>query len=331
MNTNELERELGIPGLFSKGLYDKYGAWWAGRKLLQVVWQNKPQVIRDTSFDLRDLPFNQAALNVLWRRELEPYMIGWWVHLYDKNSQYLSACRGVKTGVGDPVHVAHGDDDTFIRPGLPGIYRISFDTLQWLTLNPNLPSIIEPGQEWITNDVLEYAISKGYDIRIHEAWVFDDSTKVLDKWAERLWNALSATKDTDRETYGKLKSISHVGPGSFATGKQRHAGIDLIHPNWWADTVGKARVNLLCNIEKYGAPVCVRTDGLYYITRDANIRTAVPGILDRVGQSGGYKIPDGWRSFQLTSQIFEKSQGLDDTELSALFKKEAGMKNDAAD
>lgn len=328
MNTFAIEKDLGIPGLFTRGLYDKYGAWWAGRKLLQVVWEKKPQVIRDTSFDLRsdDTPFHRASLNVLWRRPLEPYMIGWWVHLLDKNSQYLSACRGVKTGVGDPVHVAHGDDDTFIRPGLPGIYRV---TWQRYELNEIFPPVIEPTQEWITNDVLEYALSRGYDILIHEAWVFPDYIKVFDKWAERLWNALQATKDTDRETYGKLKAISHVGPGSFATGKQRHAGIDLIHPNWWADIVSKARVNLLCNLETYGAPVCIRTDGLYYITRDPNIRTAVPGILDRVGQSGGYKIPDGWTSFQLTQELYDQVQGLDDGELSALFKKAAGMKNDA--
>lgn len=326
MSILDIEKDLGIPGLFTRGLYDRYGAWWAGRKLLQVVWEKKPQIIKDTSFDLRDLPFVDAARPILWRRDLEEWMIGLWVHLFDKNSQHLSACRGVKTGVGDPIHRVESFGWDALSDNLPGIYRVSWKVY---SLDDIFPPIIETTQEWVTNDVLVYAVSKGYEVEIHEAWVFPEYTKVLDKWADRLWNAMQATKETDREAYGKLKAISHVGPGSFATGKNKHPGLDLIHPNWWADVVGKSRVNLLCNIEKYGAPVCIRTDGLYYVSHDSNIRTAIPGIFDRIGQSGGYKIPDGWKSFRLTRELYEQAIGLDDGELSALFKKVAGMSNDA--
>lgn len=319
MNTAAvIEQQLGIPG--------QYGAWWTGRRLLQECWKHKSSVLRDATFDLRELPFVDAARAILWRRDLEPYMVGWYVHLFDKNSQHLSACRGVNNGIGDPVHLAHGDDDTFIRPGLPGIYRVTINSIHDWCL---MPPIIEDGQEWVTNDVLVFAIDRLYDLTIHEAWVFTDYTKILDKWAEKLWNALQATKDVDRDAYDKIKAISHVGPGSFATRKETHPGIDLIHPNWWADVVGKARVNLHCNLEKFGVPVCVRTDGLYYITRDPNIRTAVPGILDRMGQSGGYKIPTGWTSFQLTPEIYNQAIGLDHGALSSLFKKYGGMKDEA--
>src|SRR6266567_302298 len=206
-----IEQQLGIPGLFTKGLHAKYGSWWAARKLLQVVWQKKPQVIRDASFDLRDKPFYGAAESITWRRDLEPYMIGWTVHHFDKNSQWLSANRGMYTGIGDPVHVADGDDGTFIEPKLPGIYRVMVKTGFSEFDGKIYPHIIEPEQEWVTKDVLLFARKNGYDVHIQEAWVFPSYTRVLDEWARRLWDALTVLKGKDLLTYGKVKAIAHVG------------------------------------------------------------------------------------------------------------------------
>jgi hypothetical protein len=307
-----LEQQLGIPC--------QYSAWWIGRRLLQEVWKGRPKVIRDTTFDLRDLPFMEAARDIAWRRALEPQMIGRTVHHYDKNSQYLSACRSVNCGIGDPVHVAGGDDGTAIKPGLPGIYRIAvYQRGEDLYTAP----IIEPGQEWVTSDVLIYAQQRGYQVYIYEAWVFPDYTKILDKWAEKIWNARAALKGVNDEAYREMKNIAIVGVGSFATSKEKKKtpGWDLIHPNFWADVVGKARVNMLCNITKYGAPVLVETDGLYYVSRDENYRTAVPGILDRMGLSGGYK-HEG--SFVLTEEIYGQARTLGVGELAALFKVAGG-------
>ena len=323
MNTvAQLEQQIGIPGLFTQGLYDKYGPQWAGRKLLQVIWENKPETIRDVTFDLRDLPFSDAGQALLWRRELISEMIGWWVHHADKNVQYLSANRGMYTGIGDPIH----QQDEEVTPHLPGIYRVTWNTAHSVFDGLLYPFIIEPDQEWITLDMLKFATKQGYCIQVHEAWVFPQKTRVLDEWAARIWQALVALKELDRVAYEKCKAIYRASNGAWNWNKVDRPGLMFIHPNWWADTVSKARVALLANLLHYGAPVCIRTDGLYFISQEPDIRLALPGMFDRENESGGYKIPGGWRSFQLDQTVIDQARGLDDGELSTLFKQYGGMK-----
>lgn len=331
MNSLELlEERLHIKGLASQGLWERYGgAWWCARRLLKNIYAKNPRVIRDATFDLRELPFTQAARNVLWRREITPDMIGLWVHHYDKNSQYLAACRSVYTGIGSPIHL---DSDEVEKGGLPGIYRVTWDTRRSIFDGIHWPFIIEPGQEWITNDVLQFARRHDYRIQIREAWVFEDQKRLLVEWATQLWNARVALKGIDQKAASLVNAVAHVGPGAFATGKEIHKGIDLIHPNWWSDIVGFARQALLANLLRYGCPVCIRTDGLYYVSSNPDIRLAVTSvndgtsILDRERALGGYKIPDGWQSFQITQAIVDAARGLDDGELSSLFKQHGGIK-----
>lgn len=311
MNNELIERALGIP-VQKSPVY-------TAKTLLRECYRDKPLVIRDTTFDLRDLPFSESAQDLVKRSELEPSMIGKTVHHFDKISAYLSACSGTNTGIGDPVHETEN-----IVPGLPGIYRVTYT-------GPFLgyaPPIIEPGQEWVTNDVLLFAQSKGFEFWIHEAWTFKDYDRVLgnrvDKrnWARKIWNAMQACKGVDEEAYQYLKQVGKQGLGSFNTGQDKYPGINLIHPNWWFDVMGRLRVNMLCNIEKFGIPVLAYVDGLWYITRDTNYRTAVPGMLDKMGQLGGYKHE---YSFVLTEEIYEQSRGLSIGEQVTLFNK-AGAK-----
>lgn len=311
---NAIEQQLGIPG--------KYGAWWTARRLLREVWKDKPIVIRDATFDLRELPFTQATSDILWRLDqLDPAMIGQWVHHFDKNSQYLSACRSVYTGVGDPIHA---DNPTGLK--FPGIYRVTWDSGTSVFDGIRYPWIFDVNDEWVTQELLAFAIKQGYRMHIYEAWVFPDHARILEEWAMRLWHARSVLRGINEEAAQEINNIAHVGPGAFATNAGVHPGIDLIHPNWWCDVVGAARVRMLANLLKYGPSVCIRTDALYYITHEQDIRKAVPGILDRETESGGYKVPRGWQSLQLTQEIYEQSTGLNHGELSSLFKKYGGMK-----
>lgn len=315
MTTNELiEQALGIP-VQKSPVY-------TAKTLLRDCYKDKPQVIRDTTFDLRDIPFKGSALDLLFRRDLEGFMVGMHIHVYDKSSAYLAACSNTNTGIGDPVHLTED-----ITPGLPGIYRVTYTSPWPGTYIP----VIEPTQEWITNDVLEYAMKHDYEVHIHEAWVFPNYDKVLGNrvdrrnWARRLWNAMQAVKPLDREAYDYLKVVSHTGLGGFATGQDKYGGINLIHPNWFFDVVGKARVNMFFNIEKLAGNailIRVKTDELTYVSRDANPRTAIPGIFDRVGQLGGYKHVC---SVQVTQELYEKSAGMTASELGKLIKDVAGL------
>lgn len=322
MNTNALiEQQLGIP-VQKSSVY-------TAKTLLRQCYRGKEHIIRDTSFDLRDLPFYQSAFDIVFRRPLGASMIGMTVHLYDKNSAYLSACSSTDTGIADPIHLADGDDGTHIVPGLPGIYRVSWGVFSPESYDTALtPSIIDEKQEWITNDVLLYAQSKGYEVTIHEAWVFPEYDRILGNrdakrnYAKKIWDARQALKDVDEEAYAKMKEIALVGVGSFATSKEKYPGLNLIHPNWWADVVGKTRVNMLANIEKYaavaGTPILVYCDGVWFVSRDPNPRTAVPGILDRQDKLGGYKHV---YSFTLTQELYDQAKGLSEGELVSLFHK----------
>lgn len=306
---NAIERALGIP-LQKSPVY-------TAKELLRYCYRGKERVIRDTSFDLRDLPFGEAARDLLFRRELEPWMIGLTLHHYDKSSAYLSACSSTNTGIGDPVHETEN-----VKPGLPGIYRVTIENEPW----DSIP-IVETDQQWVTNDVLVFALDRGYEFKIHEAWVFLDYDRILGSrdekrnWSRKIWNARTILKELgEMEAYEQVKIIAIVGVGSFATSKEKYPGLTLIHPNWWADVVGKHRVNMLCNIERYSReaspPVLVYSDGLYFVSSDRNARTAVPGILARVGQLGGYRHE---YSFTLTQEIYEQAQGLTPGELVTLF------------
>ncbi len=320
----QIEQQLGIPG--------KYGNWWTARRLLQETWKRTPRTIRDCSFDLREIegnPFMQVTGDILWRRALSPAMIGRWVQLVDKRSMYLSACKSVKTGIGDPVHVEKGQ----LGELMPGAYRVIWDCGQSQFNGKLYPLIIDEGDEWVTLDVLYFAIGEGYNIQIEEAWMFPEHARVLEKWATILWDARqNLTKMGLMEAANAINDIAHVGPGAFATNKQTHPGIDLIHPNWWADVVGKARINVLANLKTFGPPVCIRTDGLYFITRGPETERIASvkdqsSILARQHECGGYRVPTGFIPFQLTQEIYDEAEGLDHAGLSAMFKKYGGIKS----
>ncbi len=315
-----LESKMGVPVEWSPGHM--------GGDLLNQAWAHKPEVIRDCTRDLRDLPFREAAMGVDFRRALTEDMIGQWVHHFDKNSEYLASCRSAKCGIGEPVHLLDIAGD--IKPGLPGIYRLHWNVWEIAPFNGILlPTVIDLRQEWVTADVLEYAIKEGYMVKVLEAHVFEDYKKILDAPAWAIWSARKEFKDeifydnqaARQNAYNTCKEIALIFVGNFAMSKQIHPGIDRIHPNWWADVVGRARVALLANIKRFaavaGAPICVERDGLFFVSRDANYRTAVPGILDRMGELGGFK-HEG--SCLLTQNMFEAAKDMKAGQLAAMLK-----------
>ncbi|HEV2580459.1 MAG TPA: hypothetical protein VGT44_06365, partial [Ktedonobacteraceae bacterium] len=324
-----LERHLGVPVEWSSGHM--------GTALLKLLWQKKPGMILDVARDLRDLPFGLAARDILFRRALTTAMIGMTLHVYDKNSAYLSACRGLaRMGVGEPSHLVAREGGEPIRPGLPGIYRVTLRDAGWRDAcfdGELLPPLLEEGQEWITNDLLLYVLGRGMPLHLHEAWVFRDYAPILDKWAKTLWDARARLRlamatfpqrQAERDAYATVGEIAHVSVGGFAASKEVHPSRRMIHPNWWADVVSKARINQLCNLESLaagaGAPVLVYSDGVYYASRDPNPHSAVPGILDRQAELGGYKHV---YSLPISAALVWASEGLTPSELVALFRQEA--------
>jgi hypothetical protein len=265
--------------------------------------------VRESEIDLNSLPFDRAAADVLWSCPLNPTDVGKWIHHYDKNSAYLSGCQGVSLGCGTPVHRIND-----INPDLAGIYRVSYTTgSNWD--EALLPPIITT--EWITRDLLKFAEVHGYTITIHEAYQFEESHQLLRPWASLLWDARAALKDANPEfphehgrlnAYYTIKEVALIGVGQFASDKFAH---QFMRPNWWADVVSKARVTLLYNLTSFedalNTPFMVYSDGLWFVSNTENPESAVPGILKRAGQLGGYKHV---YSAMCTQEIVEKSQRL---------------------
>lgn len=303
------------------GVVVEYSPKHTARQKLTQLWQKKPETLRDTTIDTRDLPFGEASYEIDFQRALTEDMIGQWVHHYDKNSNHLAAAGYVDMGIGDPVHMEGGT----ITGGLPGIYRVKWSLWE---VGGNtfdgvmLPTIIDPRQNWITNDVLKFAMKRGYGVKILEAWVFPEYARILGHprenggLAKAIWNARQmlnpALSHFPNETaqynaYDDCKEMAVTVVGAFMTGKTKQPDKRWIHANWWADVVGQARVAELANLEKYakeaGAPIVIEADALYYVSRDSNPRSAVPGILDRQDQLGGYK---HCGSCQLTREMFNE-------------------------
>jgi len=266
---------------------------------------------REPTIDMFTLPYGKApsltSSNVYLKSALTLDMVGKYLHRYDKNSAYLSAMQGLTTGCGDPVHIQGG----YINQALPGIYHVAkvFPGNQW-NLKDLPPIIVTP---WVTRDVLQLALQKGYQVTIDQAWQFSEKHDLFRKWAGLLWDARADLRtNTAKYIYAPgrenacktTKLIATIGPGRFAMAGQHR----FRHVNWWDDIVGKSAVAMLLNLEKFykagHRPVYVKNDEVWYLSSEGDPAQAVPGILDRAGQLGGYKHE---LSLLLTEEIIRAS------------------------
>lgn len=271
-----------------------------GTDLVKLLNRNakRQEWTRESEIDLNELPFNKAARDIVWKTtDLSDMRPGMYLHQDDKRSAYLSACPGVYVGAGTPVHV-DGECDI----SLPGIYRItSVERDASIFDDTVLPAIITT--EWITDDVLNYAIAQGYTGTVIEGWQWTEKHKTLESYATKLWSSRKVFReDTARFKHQQarenaentMKEIALISTGKFAFKKASR----FVRPDWWAKIVGKTRVNILRNLftlyQKGFTPVLIYSDSLYFVSDNPNPRTAIPGILDREHELGGYKPVGTW-------------------------------------
>lgn len=263
-------------------------------------WLDKSSIALDT------LPFNKAAKDIRFIQPLSFDMVGQYLHQYDRNAAYLAACQGVTVGCGTPIH-EQGTITDFARPGVYHVARL--DTGSW---DNRLPPIVKG--DWITSDILQFALKNGYQIDIDEAWIFEEGHGIFRKWASALWEARAQLKtgsEYPHETGRKnaiwtTKSIATQGMGKFAMKGVQHS---FMRNNWWADVVGKNRMNTLHHIKKYAAlgyyPQFVKCDAVWYVSPVKNPVEAVPGIMERCEKLGGFKHA---YTLLLTREIVQQSQ-----------------------
>lgn len=281
-----------------------------GTELVRLLNRNEKRAgwVAETNLDLNALPgnpFKHNAGDLKWKSDLlANFMVGMYLHQYDKRSGYLSACPGVYVGAGEPMHVL-GDCDTT----LPGIYRVSLDKRESMFDDIFLPPIAT--SEWVTHDILNFAKAQGYGVMVHEAHQWTEKHRTLESYAKKLWESRRVFRDgADRFPHqlgrfnaeNTMKAIALVAVGKFGSEKTSH----FLRPDWWAIVVDKMRENVLRNIAKYAAlgytPALIYSDAVYYISEDSNPRTAIPGIMDRENELGGYKCEATWK---VTPELIE--------------------------
>jgi hypothetical protein len=125
--------------------------------------------------------------------------------------------------------------------------------------------------------------------------------RTLETWANTLWDVRQGLRvpspeykhtEARRNAYSTIGAIAHVGIGKLADTDTTGG---LYRPDIWALVVGRACANIFFNVEQIRSksglmPILIHTDALWYVSNDANPETAVPGIIDKAGKLGGYKV-----------------------------------------
>ncbi len=287
----------------------KYSAKHLGKQYLKTLYSATKRLasyIAKPETDLKKLPFNLAGPEIFYGNLLTQEMIGMWFHHIDKNSAHPSAASSMMTGTGEPLHLTTQP----IEVKRPGVYRVSFTVGASPFNGVTLPLIIE--SEWVTLDVLKYAIQQGYAVQVQEAWIFEHAYRVFDEWARDLFKARQSLKDAQRFIYepareNAYRTMKNVLNTSISAMKD--------NVNWWADMVGMARVARLANLKKWADesgvyPLYVFCDDMGFVSPAPTPEEAIPGIferrlktgevIDNRQELGGYKLK---YSMQITQEM----------------------------
>jgi hypothetical protein len=287
-----------------------------GKDLLKRQYSKTKRLqsyIAPCTVDLQKLPFRKAAPEIFFLHPLTHEQIGQWFHLYDKNSAHPSAAASMTTGTNEPIHVPPEHAASIAEPKKPGVYRVTFSPDDSPFNGVTLPLIIE--SEWVTLDVLKFARKQGYSVEVQEGYIFEHGYNLFgvkqgdegwskEGWARSLWQARQSLKDTTKFPHPGGRdnaeyTAKHILNFSISAMKQ--------NINWWADMVGLARAARLANLKKWvddsGVyPFYVYADDMSFVTPEPEPEHAIPGILARKTELGGYKHKF---SLQITQEMID--------------------------
>lgn len=222
------------------------------------------------------------------------------IHAFDRSGSYLAATAGLELGIGHPEHFIDGR--TFDKK-LPGYWRVTyFASGDWRFPNPLRSTLTffpdaEDKTVWVTTPTVEIAQELGYDVEIHEAYVWNEHGRILSTWYERMRDA-RATLDTDnpndqiardllKQTY--VSSLGLMGSHDYRAGRPGYA------PERYHHVQAKARANIFRRVNQIGQesgrwPVAILKDTIFYTSNDADPTKAWPGREQHYGKSlGRYK------------------------------------------
>lgn len=285
----DLEQKLGVPVGGSPAN--------VGVKFLRANHSKHSEWFAPPAIDLAELPFREAARDILWTRIPEEEELNrQFLVKIDKNSAYARACQEFRFGVGVPVHV---DDVPSGVSDWPGIYKITVLVEPINELFPPPVWFTEPYQ-WVATPILKFLEDIGARVMIHEGWQFPESHYIFKQWAEALWSMRKqyAEKSLLRDAFKQIitETIGLTASGMFDEGNFK------FRPDWYCQIVAGNRAIMLRNMARFveilGYPLICHIDSLVYAV-NAPLQQIMPDNRDSLG---GYK--HEW-SLEMTDEIRE--------------------------
>ena len=233
------------------------------------------------------------------------------VHSYDRSGSYLAGSSSVQLGIGEPTHMPQG---CAFDQNLPGYWLVVADAQSdWRLPNPLVPrGSVGDEPVWVTTPTLQLSYDLGYRPVVIEAWVWEDSSRILEPWYKRLKTGrevfIASDDPDDRAAYGLLKTTYSATIGRFSSRSSRQAG-------WAPDrrhhVIGKSRSNVVRRIAQIGRdaqvwPLAASVDTVVYASNDPDPIGAWPGEQKNYGTAlGSFK----WKASGLMSEHLPKLTG----------------------
>jgi hypothetical protein len=326
-----LERAFGIP---------LGGPGYTGIELMRKTTENHPHYWRTGAADV--IPAH-IETDLVWHRPLTPVeQLSKYLHLYDGNGKYLAACTGAKLGVGVPehLHINIWPDDALTQAmlkGAPGVWRFKPDR--------GAPSYVfkdaqigADGTLWAYTPVVAELMREKYAIYILEGYLWEEWHETLRTWAEKLWKVRQDLKTNESrypnreaaliaQKMSKIIAVHGVGWLDLASERAKPKGEHgtMHHPDKRNTIIALVKARMMRTIaqfqEKGYQPCLIQVDELGYISDDPNPDTAIPGLMARKEQLGGFKHA---HTFELTPDIiklFGKKNVLLKRELNAIARR----------
>jgi hypothetical protein len=143
---------------------------------------------------------------------------------------------------------------------------------------------------WVLTPHVRMMRYLGYNVKVHEGWIFPERHKLLEKWASLLWDARESAKSPYARGYIKQAANGMIG----LTTSEAVTDLDKRRPDIRSQTIAHSVELVTYNIMKYQKlygywPLMVYNDALYYVLPSPNLRALMPEVVAREGKLGGYR------------------------------------------
>lgn len=250
-----------------------------------------PEWIEASNFNWGEHHFNSRAVKeLIWQRLRTPRERSYrYLHKFDKSSAYSAAAGQTMIGKGLPSLITGKEARIMARKHV-GVWQVRIEGEETLLL----PPAWEGGKEqWVMGPIVDLSQAAGMCVGVREGWMFPEQHGLLQQWARNLWMLRSHAAPGGRlqMAYKDIpnKTIGLTAYHGFEDGDEAR------HPHIRLQIIARHREIMWHNIYKIwkmtggSSPLFTYMDAVYYLSDNADGRAALPQIVAREGQLGGFK------------------------------------------